>query len=183
MLPFMPTFLVGICAFLPFPGWQKMVAFLSSASILSYGIGPICLLALRKIQPEQRRPFKLLGSLFFCNIAFYVCNLMLYWCGFSVIWKLCLAILFGFIIYLCYQKRNFWSGNYSLYWFFSYITVLLLLSYLGPFGGIARLKFPFGMLIIFPFSLLMLYLSQYCLVRDQAEKESFDLMNKQLQDL
>ena len=39
------------------------------------------------------------------------------------------------------------------------------------------------MLIIFPFSLLMLYLSQYCLVRDQAEKESFDLMNKQLQDL
>jgi amino acid transporter len=177
------NFLVGICAFLPFPGWQKMVAFLSSASILSYGIGPICLLALRKMQPEQRRPFKLLGSLFFCNIAFYVCNLMLYWCGFSVIWKLYLAIFFGFIIYLCYQKRNFWSGNYSLYWFFSYITVLLLLSYLGPFGGIARLKFPFGMLIIFPFSLLMLYLSQYCLVRDQAEKESFDLMNKQLQDL
>jgi amino acid transporter len=160
-----------------------MVAFLSSASILSYGIGPICLLALRKMQPEQCRPFKLSGCFIFCNIAFYVCNLMLYWCGFAVIWKLYLAIFCGFIIYLCYQRRNFFSGNYSLYWFFCYISSLLLLSYLGPFGGIGRLKFPFGMLVIFPFSLLMLYLSQYCLVKDQAEKESFDLMNKQLQDL
>lgn len=177
------NFLVGACAFLPFPGWQKMVAFLSSASILSYGIGPICLLALRKMQPDQLRPFKLSGSFIFCNLAFYVCNLMLYWCGFAVIWKLYLAILFGFIIYLGYQRRSVGSNNYSLYWFFSYISILLILSYLGPFGGIAKLKFPFGMLIIFPFSLVMLYLSQYCLVRDQAEKESFALINRELQDL
>jgi hypothetical protein len=54
---------------------------------------------------------------------------------------------------------------------------------LGPFGGIAQLKFPLGILVILPFSVLMLYLSQYCLVRDQAEEESFALMNKQLQDL
>lgn len=177
------NFLVGICAFLPFPGWQKMVAFLSSASILSYGIGPICLLALRKMRPEQQRPFKLSASLIICHMAFYVANLMLYWCGFSVIWKLYIAILVGFVIYLCYQKRRFWINNFSLYWFFSYLSILLLFSYLGPFGGIAQLKFPLGILVILPFSVLMLYLSQYCLVRDQAEEESFALMNKQLQDL
>jgi amino acid transporter len=176
------NFLVGIAAFLPFPGWQKMVAFLSSASILSYGIGPICLLALRKMRPDQHRPFRLLGSLMICHSAFYVANLMLYWCGFSVIWKLYVAILIGFSIYLCYQKRSFSINNFSLYWFFSYLSILLLLSYLGPFGGIARLKFPFGMLVILPFSVLMLYISQYCLVRDQAEAESLALMHKQLQD-
>ena len=176
------NFFVGICAFLPFPGWQKMVAFLSSASILSYGIGPICLLALRKMQPEQYRPFRLSAGLIICYIAFYVANLMLYWCGFSVIWKLYLAIWVGFVIYLCYQKRRFWVNNLSLFWFFSYLTFLLLLSYLGPFGGIGWLKFPFGMLVILPFSLLMLYLSQYCLVKDKAIEESFALMNKQLQD-
>ncbi len=177
------NFLVGICAFLPFPGWQKMVAFLSSASVLSYGIGPISLLALRKMQPEQHRPFRLSASLIVCHIAFYVANLMLYWCGFSVIWKLYVAILVGFIIYFCYQKRRFWVNNFSLYWFFSYLSIVLLLSYLGPFGGIACLKFPLGMLVILPFSILMLYLSQYCLVKDQAEEESLALMNKQLQDL
>jgi amino acid transporter len=44
--------IVGCFSFLPFPGWQKLVAFLSSASILSYSIGPICLLAMRKLQPQ-----------------------------------------------------------------------------------------------------------------------------------
>ncbi|MDP1614266.1 MAG: APC family permease, partial [Methylococcales bacterium] len=50
---------VGVLSFLPFPGWQKMVAFLSSCSILSYGIGPICLLAMRSLQPFKQRPFRL----------------------------------------------------------------------------------------------------------------------------
>ena len=135
------------------------------------------------MRPEQQRPFKLSASLIICHMAFYVANLMLYWCGFSVIWKLYIAILVGFVIYLCYQKRRFWINNFSLYWFFSYLSILLLFSYLGPFGGIAQLKFPLGILVILPFSVLMLYLSQYCLVRDQAEEESFALMNKQLQDL
>lgn len=57
--------LVGILSFLPFPGWAKMVAFLSSTSILSYGIGPICLLALRKLYPDASRPFRLWGGVFF----------------------------------------------------------------------------------------------------------------------
>ena len=87
------NFLVGALAFLPFPSWQKLVAFLSSASILSYGIGPICLLAMRKLQPEMTRPFKLASGTLISNIAFYVCNLMLYWCGFAVIWKLDIAFL------------------------------------------------------------------------------------------
>lgn len=91
--------LVGSFAFLPFPGWQKLVAFLSSASILSYGIGPICLLAMRKMHPHMDRPFKLANSIFLSHIAFYICNLMLYWCGFSIIWKLNLALLMGLGIY------------------------------------------------------------------------------------
>ncbi len=72
---------VGCFAFFPFPGWQKMVAFLSSCSILTYGIGPICLLGMRQLQPGMKRPFYLMGSQFFCYAAFYVANLMLYWCG------------------------------------------------------------------------------------------------------
>jgi amino acid transporter len=176
------NFLVGVLSFLPFPGWQKMVAFLASASILSYGIGPICLLALRKLRAEQARPFKLAGSLIFCYIAFYICNLMLYWCGFVVLWKLYVAIAIGLIFYLIYQRRDSFSNSYSLYWFFAYLTFLLVFSYLGPFGGISLLKFPFDMLLIFPFSFLMLYLSQRCLVSAEEEQRSLALMNKQLQE-
>ncbi|STY83197.1 amino acid transporters [Legionella quateirensis] len=113
------NFLVGIFSFLPFPGWQKLVAFLSSASILSYSIGPICLLAMRKLQPNTHRPFKLSGSLVCSHLAFYFCNLMLYWCGFSILWKLDVALLIGLLISFAYHRKSFILHNYSLYWLYS----------------------------------------------------------------
>ncbi|MCX7116171.1 MAG: APC family permease [Gammaproteobacteria bacterium] len=152
--------LVGILSFLPFPGWQKMVAFLSSTSILSYGIGPICLLAMRKLQPATPRPFKLAYSLVCCHMAFYACNLMLYWCGFDIIIKLYAAIFVGLVIHLMYQRKNVFSCSANLYWFLFYMTSLLILSYIGSFGGIRLLKFPFDVGLILPFSIVMLYTSQ-----------------------
>jgi amino acid transporter len=157
------NFLVGSLAFLPFPGWQKMVAFLSSASILSYSAGPICLLAMRKLQPTLHRPFKLSWALVCSHIAFFVCNMMLYWCGFSTIWKLCLALGVALIISRLYQRKGFFNGSRSLYWFLSYMGILLGFSYLGSFGGLGLLTFPHDILVILPFSVITLHCSQYCL--------------------
>lgn len=152
--------IVGALSFLPFPGWQKLVAFLSSASILSYGIGPICLLATRKLQPELARPFRLSQGLFMSHIAFYVCNLMLYWCGFSILWKLNLALLFGLVICLMYHRQQDSSSRTSLYWFITYMSSMLLISYFGSFGGTGLLAFPLDILLLLPYSILMLSLSQ-----------------------
>ncbi len=154
------NFLVGVLSFLPFPGWQKLVAFLSSASILSYGIGPICLLAMRKLQPTTHRPFKLSCSTTLSHIAFYFCNLMLYWCGFSIIWKLDIALLIGLVVCLSSHKKSFISGAYPLSWFLFYMSALTLISYLGSFGGIGLLQFPMDLMCIFPLSILVLCLSQ-----------------------
>lgn len=154
------NFFAGIFSFLPFPAWQKLVAFLSSASILSYGIGPICLLAMRKLQPDTHRPFKLSGSYLLSHIAFYICNLMLYWCGFSILWKLDVALLFGLILCLIYHRQPFFAHGLALFWFSSYMLGLLLISYLGSFGGIAVLQFPMDLICILPFSILILCLSQ-----------------------
>lgn len=165
------NFLVGIFSFLPFPGWQKLVAFLSSASILSYGIGPICLLAMRKLQPNTHRPFRLSNSLFLSHIAFYICNLMLYWCGFSIIWKLDIALLIGLSVYLVYHRKNPLSCGASLAWFVTYMSSLCIISYFGAFGGIGRLQFPTDIICILPYSILMLYLSQ-TLVKGCNQKES-----------
>ncbi|KTC85188.1 APC family permease [Legionella brunensis] len=165
------NFFVGIFSFLPFPGWQKMVAFLSSCSILSYGIGPICLLAMRKLQPNRERPFKLWSSTFFCHIAFYVCNLMLYWCGFDILWKLNLALFLGFIINLFYQKRRLSDCGPSLFWFAFYMSSMLLVSYIGSFGGIGRLQFPLDIALILPLSIVILHFSQRVLVDNKVHEE------------
>ncbi len=157
------NFLVGILSFLPLPSWQKMVAFLSSASILSYGIGPICLLAMRKLEPTKERPFRLSNSQLLCQLGFFVCNLMLYWCGFEVISKLYFAIWVGLIITSLHRRKNIWTQP-SVIWFLCYMSTLLLLSYLGSFGGINILKFPFDVIAILPFSIVILWSSQRCLV-------------------
>jgi amino acid transporter len=157
------NFLVGILAFLPFQGWQKLVAFLSSASILSYGIGPICLLAMRTLQPNIHRPFKLAYSQLLSHIAFYVCNLMLYWCGFSVLWKLDVALAAGLVLCLVYHRKSLLACDRSLVWFIFYMSALVLISYCGSFGGRGLLSFPMDILCILPFSIAMLYLSQVCI--------------------
>lgn len=175
------NFIVGIFSFLPFPGWQKLVAFLSSASILSYSIGPICFLAMRKLQPETKRPFKLYGGHFLAYIAFYCCNLMLYWCGFSIIWKLNVALLIGLVIYLCYHRKSFFSCNPTLYWFLTYVLSILTISYLGAFDGIGWLAFPMDILSILPLSVLFLYCSQMMLNHPENHRivcDSEELLNE-----
>jgi amino acid transporter len=156
--------LVGALSFLPFSGWQKMVAFLSSCSILSYAIGPVCFLAMRTLQPKRVRPFTLSYGVLFSYVAFYVCNLMLYWCGFDILWKLDVALLLGLVVSLTYQKRTLLSCGKSVYWFLGYMLVLLLLSYLGCFGGIKAIIFPWDVVLILPLSILVLYASQQVLV-------------------
>lgn len=171
------NFVVGALSFLPFPGWQKMVAFLSSCSILSYGIGPICLLAMRKLQPKRIRPFKLNSSRFFCYAAFYFCNLMLYWCGFEILWKLDIAILIGFLINAIYHRQNILKLESSVYWFAGYMSLLLALSYLGTFGGSGILKFPLDLLLLLPFSIFILYTSQLVLI-DNCENIKIDYLEE-----
>ena len=154
------NFLVGLLSFLPFPGWQKLVEFLSSASILSYSIGPICLLAMRELQPHAHRPFRLAYHRLCSHIAFYVCNLMLYWCGWSVIWKLDIALLIGLAITLIYQKKQLMDCDRALIWFAAYMLGMQVMSFLGGFGGMGWLSFPMDMFCLLPFSVVFLIASQ-----------------------
>lgn len=161
---------VGLLSFMPFPGWQKLVAFLSSASILSYSIGPICLLAMRKLQPHTHRPFKLSGAFGFSHLAFYICNLMLYWCGFDILWKLNVALLLGLAVYVVYQKSSAFIRNYPLYWFVLYMVSILTISYFGSFGGIGVLSFPADLVIMLPISIILLTLSQKLLSKEEHKE-------------
>ena len=162
--------IVGVFSFLPFPGWQKLVAFLSSASILSYSIGPICLLGMRKLQPNTHRPFKLSAALIVSHIAFYICNLMLYWCGFEVLWKLDVALLIGLAICIIYHHQTSILKNPPLYWFIFYMSSLLIVSYLGSFGGIGVLQFPVDLALLLPLSIFVLSLSQKLLQVDSHKE-------------
>ena len=46
------SFPLGLFLFLPFPGWQDLVAFLTSVVVIAYAMGPLCLLALESSFPN-----------------------------------------------------------------------------------------------------------------------------------
>ncbi len=96
------TFLAGLLIFLPFPGWQKLAAFLTAANVVSFGTGPVALLSLRRELPEQPRPFRLPSATVLCFLAFYASNLLVYWVGWRTDWKMFVAIGIGYALLAAY---------------------------------------------------------------------------------
>src|SRR3990167_6868530 len=126
--------------FLPLPGWQNMVSFLVSAVVISYAMGPIALVSLRKQMPDLNRPFYLPFSTTLSLFAFYCCNLISYWTGWDTIWKLMIAIIIGLAVFaIAYyrKRRTFFNGFHfkALFWLIPYLSGLCIISYLGSYGG------------------------------------------------
>ena len=157
------NFFLGMFLFLPLPGWQAMVSFLVSGMVISYAIGPIALLCMRIELPEKPRPFRLPLAHIICPLAFYFCNLLSYWCGWDTIWKLAVAIVIGLAVFSLIQlrTRNRYShlGLKSLVWLGPYFIGLVLISYLGAFGGKHIIPFGADFIVIGLFSLVIFYLA------------------------
>lgn len=133
------NFIVGLIFFLPFPGWQGMVSFFVSSYVLIYSIGPIALLSLRKRRPDYPRVFKLPYAPFMSFVAFYICNLIIYWTGFHVVYKVIILMVVGFIYFIFYHKTSAPARDSldarSAIWLIFYLLGVLVISYLGNFGG------------------------------------------------
>lgn len=158
------NYLVGLLLFLPFPGWQGMVSFIISCFIISYIIGPIALISLRKTQPSQARPFRLPCATFFALLAFYICNLLIFWTGWQTVYRMMIALSIGFVFFLlhCYQnKDNVWRTQWNTsWWIFPYLIGISLISYLGTFGkGIHLISFGIDFGVVGVLSIVIFYLA------------------------
>lgn len=131
------TFVAGVIFLLPFPGWQKLVGFVTSATVLSFGSGPLALLAMRRQLPAQARPFRLPWVHGLCYLAFLSSNLIVYWSGWTTVWKLMLAVLIGYIILIIHEARyhretpplQLRAGAWVPVW----LAGLTVISYLGNY--------------------------------------------------
>ena len=143
----MLNYCVGLLLFLPFPGWQKLVGFVISCFIVSYIIGPISLIVLRKTEPHLPRPFLLPNAKIVAFLAFYICNLLIFWTGWQTVSKMMIALSLGFLFYVyycCREKNNLWFSQWKTsWWVIPYFFILSITSYLGTFGE-GKNIIPFG---------------------------------------
>lgn len=108
------TFVIGIILFLPFPSWQQLVGFITSATVISFATGPLVLSSLRRSMPEAERPFRLWGGDLIPFIAFYSANMIVYWGGWTVNKKLFLTVLIGYVFLGAFQAFSKKEGRRPL---------------------------------------------------------------------
>ena len=171
------NFLFGMCLFAPLPGWNKMIAFLTSLITFTYTIGPICLIALRDQAPDKKRPFKLPFGKIWATLAFCFCTMFSYFNGWEIISKLFLGFIAGFIVLIAYRTFSKKGKNTPLdwkssLWIWPYIGGLTLISYLGSFGG-GRNILPFGydLIVLAVFSVIIVLLAgKFKLSKNQSRE-------------
>jgi amino acid transporter len=133
--------IIGMGFFAPLPGWNNMVAFLTSLLAITYAAGPVCMLVLRTQLPEQTRPIKLPCGTLWAYVAFFICTLLSYWSGWFIIQKFAFAIIIGLVIVSAYQlaHRNKNLNWRASIWMWPYFVGIVVFSYIGDFGGRALL--------------------------------------------
>ena len=132
------SFLCGLLLFLPFPGWQQLVGFISGAAVIAYGMVPLSLGALRRQDPGRARPFRLPAASLLAPAAFVVAGEILLFGGWAVVWKLLAAILIGYgllgISMLTDPNARALPLDWrSAIWLWPYLFGMGTISYLGSF--------------------------------------------------
>lgn len=132
------SFLCGLLLFLPFPGWQQLVGFISGAAVIAYAMVPLALGALRRQDPERPRPFLLPAASLAAPAAFVVASEILLFSGWAVVWKLMAAILIGYALLAVSvltdsNVRALPLDRGSAMWLWPYLAGMAAISYLGSF--------------------------------------------------
>jgi amino acid transporter len=134
------AFVVGEIAFLPFPSWQSLVGLVTSATAIMYGFAPVSLAALRRMDPDRRRPFLVPAVHILCPFSFIAANLIVYWAGWDADQKLFMAIVVGLVLFGIYyavmpaERRPITDGRASL-WVWPWLAGLAVVTWLGQFNG------------------------------------------------
>lgn len=169
------AFVVGLIVFLPFPSWQQLVGFITSATVLSFASGPLVLGALRQKLPDHERPFRVPGGHTIPILAFWAANLIIYWSTWPINWKLFVAVLIGFALLPIYH----WLGQdvpqldlkSGATWVLPWLGGLALISYLGDYGGRGVIGFGAAIPVIFVFSVAIYALAlRFSLSAEEAEQ-------------
>ncbi|RLV49945.1 APC family permease [Nocardioides mangrovicus] len=153
------AFVLGLIVFLPFPSWQQLVGFISSATVLSFANGPLVMASLRRQVPDHERPFRLPGGHVIPLLAFWGANLVVYWSGWTVVWKLMVAILIGFVLLGVFMATGGLRGKSldvrSGIWVLPWLLGLTVISWVGNYpepaaGNLNALNFELsaGLLLV-----------------------------------
>ncbi|GAA4993693.1 APC family permease [Kitasatospora paranensis] len=155
------SFVTGVICFLPFPSWQELVGFITSASVLMYAGAPLAFGALRRRLPNRERSYRLPFGEVIAPLSFVVASLIIYWTGWHTLARLGIAIVIGYLLlggYAAYATRKGLPNAPRLdwrpaQWLPVYLVGLGLISWQGGFGdGTGAIPMWWDMALVAAFS-------------------------------
>ncbi len=159
------SFPIGLFLFLPFPGWQDLVAFLASIAILAYMMGPLAVIALRRQFPDHPFTFRLPWAHLLCPITFIICGLLIYWSGWSVVWKLGISFGSCSLIFVLIKKTAGESIDFlASIWIWPFLGGLIALTMLGGHGGMNLIPFGWDIASVAGWSLACYLMALRCAI-------------------
>ncbi|MBX7553095.1 APC family permease [Streptomyces sp. NPDC004232] len=176
------SFVTGVICFLPFPSWQTLVGFITSASVLMYAGAPLAYGVFKDRLPNHDRPYKLPYGNFISPLSFVVANLIIFWSGWDTLWRLGFAILIGYVLlgaYAAYAIRKGLPDAPRLdfkaaQWLAPYLLGIGVISYLSTFGGNGDLPLWWDMLVVTVFSLVIYYWAKATASQPEAIERSIE---------
>ncbi len=148
-LALLVTLILSVLALLPFPAWSRMVGIATSFGVITYMMGGVSALVMRKTAPNLPRirvkALRLIGL-----FSFIFGVLIVYWTAWPSVLYVGLAMGVGFLIYLIYhfregyKRRDLTAGI----WFLVMMAFITVMSYLGSFGGRSYIKYPWDILVV-----------------------------------
>ncbi|QQE77170.1 APC family permease [Alicyclobacillus sp. SO9] len=123
-----------------FNQWGVLISAVTSATVMTYMIGPISQAALRKSSPDLPRPFKLKGWKFWSPVAFIFATWIIYWSGWTTDALLITMSLASLVLYFAFMDRDAsWHQKLktewkAAAWLIVYFFFILVMERLGSFG-------------------------------------------------
>jgi amino acid transporter len=137
-----------------FPGWDMLAEVISVATIITYLVGPVAVMVLRRTAPGLKRPLRVPGLQFIAPLAFTLATLMLYWARWPETGEIMLLLILPMPVYFYYVAQGGWSefGRHlrGALWLVAYLVAIAFLSWIGSaqFGGMGWLPYGWDQLCV-----------------------------------
>lgn len=124
---------------LKFQIWGILISAVTSATVMTYMVGPISIATMRKTNPDTKRPFFLRASSVLAPLAFIGATWIIYWSGWEID-SLLIGLVFGsLVLYFAFTDRAEFRGKMardwkSGIWLIVYYIFILVMTHIGSFG-------------------------------------------------
>lgn len=161
------SLLLSITWIMPFKFqiWSVLISAVTSATVMTYMVGPISISTLRKTSPDTKRPFLLRAASTLAPLAFVGATWIIYWSGWETDSLLIGLVIGSLVLYFAFTDREKFRGKLLRDWkagiwlivYYIFILVMARIGSFGPKGAKPIIPDPWDSLVVAVGSIILYY--------------------------